>query len=134
MLPFAALPSTVRYVMALQAAAPQAETAPPWPLATPSALCTFAELWMSLQRRGCGSLRLAVPNRWPARCSRAPPACRFKSLQKRALIEPRRKIEQKKQGKKVEYIQVTAPPHPYTQLFPGLCDAMEEAVWLWGGT
>ncbi|PSC76643.1 Nop53 (60S ribosomal biogenesis) [Micractinium conductrix] len=30
---------------------------------------------------------------------------RFKSLQKRALIEPRRKIEQKKQGKKVEYIQ-----------------------------
>ncbi|KAL4434252.1 hypothetical protein ABPG75_000693 [Micractinium tetrahymenae] len=29
---------------------------------------------------------------------------RFKSLQKRALIEPRRKIEHKKQGKKVEYI------------------------------
>lgn len=29
---------------------------------------------------------------------------RYKSLQKRALIEPRRKIEQKKQGKKVEYI------------------------------
>ncbi|KAL4860137.1 Ribosome biogenesis protein NOP53 [Chlorella vulgaris] len=29
---------------------------------------------------------------------------RYKSLQKRALIEPRRKIEQKKQGKKVEYV------------------------------
>ncbi|KAI7842991.1 hypothetical protein COHA_003396 [Chlorella ohadii] len=29
---------------------------------------------------------------------------RFKSLQKRALIEPRRKIEQKKQGKRVEYV------------------------------
>ena len=41
------------------------------------------------------------------------PACpvhrlprRFKSLQKRALIEPRRKIEQKKQAKKIEYVQV----------------------------
>ena len=31
---------------------------------------------------------------------------RFKSLQKRALIEPRRKIEQKKQAKKIEYVQV----------------------------
>lgn len=36
-----------------------------------------------------------------------PPHRRFKSLQKRALIEPRRKIEQKKQGKKVEYIHVS---------------------------
>jgi hypothetical protein len=36
------------------------------------------------------------------------PARRFKSLQKRALIEPRRKIEQKKQGKKIEYVQVGA--------------------------
>lgn len=32
---------------------------------------------------------------------------RFKSLQKRALIEPRRKIEQKKQGKRVEYVHVS---------------------------
>lgn len=48
---------------------------------------------------------------------------RFKSLQKRALIEPRRKIEQKKQGKKVEYIQVGARPAPwcaYTCFLPRL--------------
>lgn len=35
------------------------------------------------------------------------PTCSFKSLQKRALIEPRRKIEQKKQGKRVEYVHVS---------------------------
>lgn len=34
-------------------------------------------------------------------------ACRFKSLQKRALVEPRRRIEHKKQGKKVEYVHVS---------------------------
>ena len=38
----------------------------------------------------------------------APARCRFKSLQKRALIEPRRKIEQKKHAKKIEYVQVGA--------------------------
>ena len=38
---------------------------------------------------------------------RLPLLCSFKSLQKRALIEPRRKIEQKKQGKRVEYVHVS---------------------------
>ena len=48
-----------------------------------------------------------------------PCGCRFKSLQQRALIEPRRKIEQKKQGKKVEYIHVS-------------CDGGEEDCLLLG--
>jgi nucleolar protein 53 len=41
---------------------------------------------------------------------------RFRSLQRRALVEPRRRIEHKKQGKKVEYVHVRALRHGWWPL------------------